>query len=44
MYQNIIIKDFILIGENSFSGDRKKIDKYHRKEQVKKLATLLDKL
>lgn len=38
------IKDFILNGENSFSGDIQKIDKYHRKQQVKKLATLLDKL
>lgn len=38
------IKDFILKGENSFSGDIQKIDKYHRKQQVKKLATLLDKL
>ena len=38
------IKDYILNGENSFSGDKQKIDKYHRKQQVKKLATLLDKL
>lgn len=38
------IKDFILNGENPFFGNRKKIDKYQRKEQVKKLAKLLDKL
>ena len=39
-----LIKDYILNGENSFFGERQKIDKYHRKQQVKKLATLLDKL
>tara|TARA_B110000977_G_scaffold109003_1_gene141806 strand:- start:418 stop:1713 length:1296 start_codon:yes stop_codon:yes gene_type:complete len=38
------IKEFILSGKNSFFGDEKKIEKYQRKEQVKKLATLLDKL
>ena len=38
------IKDFILNGKNSFFGERKKIEKYQRKEQVKKLAMLLDKL
>ena len=38
------IKDFILNAKNSFFGDRKKIEKYQRKEQVKKLAILLDKL
>ena len=38
------IKEFILNDKNSFFGDRKKIEKYQRKEQVKKLATLLDKL
>lgn len=39
-----LIKDYILNGENSFFWERQKVDKYHRKQQVKKLATLLDKL
>ena len=38
------INDFILNGKNPILGNRKKIEKYQRKEQVKKLAMLLDKL